>query len=140
MSTIDPFDGCLCYAQGIKDHWMKKLFALVTALLFVPFRPSVSQVLHLVNQARVSLNLPPLDALPPGTKGRSVACPLSRALGGRVGVDGICFDERTAAYCVADAWQTSIINRGYERYVVHLPLPLKHFVRDFDLGAYYRLA
>ena len=119
---------------------MKKLFDFITALLLLPFRPKKAKVLELVNSARYSLDLPRIDALPEGEMGRSVSCPLAHALGGIVGVDGICFEEHYKARYVAQAWQTRVSNRGHRRYVVDLPDTLRHFVRDFDLGAYRRLA
>ncbi len=119
---------------------MKKLIEIFTALLVTPFRPRIDRVLQLVNDARTSLNLPNLNDLPLGDKGRATACPLAMALGGMVGVDGICFKERNAALHVAMAWHTGIRQAPNEQYIVSLPLTLRHFVRDFDLGAYRKLA
>ncbi len=119
---------------------MKKLIEILTPLLVTPFRPRIDRVLQLVNDARTSLNLPNLNDLPLGDKGRATACPLAMALGGMVGVDGICFKERNAALHVAMAWHTGIRQAPNEQYIVELPLTLRHFVRDFDLGAYRKLA
>lgn len=118
---------------------MRKILHFITALILFPFRPNLRQVLLLVNEARDSLSLPAIERLPKGEKGRSTSCPLAQTLGGIVGVDGICFKERYKAEYVASAWQTNMYNRGHQRYVVDLPDTLKHFIRDFDLGA-YRLA
>ena len=115
---------------------MKKIFNFITALILLPFRPNLKHVLSLVNVARGALNLPAIETLPRGEKGRSISCPLAQALGGIVGVDGICFQDHYTAEFVASAWQTKVYNRGHQRYVVDLPDTLKHFVRDFDLGAY----
>ena len=115
---------------------MKNIINFIAALILFPFRPNIKQVVSLVNVARNSLNLPALETLPGGEKGRSTSCPLAQALGGIVGVDGICYQDRYKAQYVASAWQTRVYNRGHQRYVVDLPDTLKHFVRDFDLGAY----
>ena len=115
---------------------MKKIISFLTAFLFIPFRTRISHVLELVNTARHALNLPRIESLPSGVEGRATACPLANALGGMVGVDGICFNERHKALYVAEAWQTRVSNRGQQRYVVDLPAPLRTFVRDFDMGAY----
>ncbi len=115
---------------------MKKFFDLVTALFLLPFRPNLEAVLLKVNEARTSLNLPQLQAMPAGAEGRANTCPLANALGGMVGVDGICFNDPQMAFSVADAWHTGIRANGNERYIVTLPETLQHFVRDFDLGAY----
>lgn len=115
---------------------MKKFFDLVTALLVLPFRPSIEAVLLKVNEARESLNMPQLLAMPAGEEGRSTQCPLANALGGMVGVDGICFEDPQMALQVSSAWHTPIQSSGTELYIVTLPETLRQFVRDFDLGAY----
>lgn len=115
---------------------MKRFVDFLTALVVLPFRPSINAVLQQVNEARVSLNLPLLSALPGGAEGRATQCPLAHALGGMVGVDGICFNDPQTAFQVAAAWHTPISTRGAERYIVTLPETLRQFVRDFDLGAY----
>ena len=115
---------------------MKTILNFISALILFPFRPNIKQVLNLVNVARDAQNLPAIETLPQGSKGRSTSCPLAQALGGIVGVDGICFQDHYRAQFVASAWQTRVYNRGHQRYVVDLPETLKHFVRDFDLGAY----
>ena len=117
---------------------LNSLIERLTALLVAPFRPKKSHVLALVNEARRSMNLPLLPALPAGEKGRSTSCPLARALGGIVGVDGICFDDRYAAEHVAGAWHTPVRQHDASRYIVALPGTLRAFVRDYDLGAYGR--
>ena len=115
---------------------MKKFIDLITALFLLPSRTKISQVLDLINLARTSIGLPELATLPDGEEGRSTACPLAHSLGGMVGVDGICFKESYKARYVAEAWNTRVSNRGQQRFVVDLPVPLRKFVRDFDLGAY----
>ncbi len=115
---------------------MKSFFDTITALFVLPFRPSIHSVLQKVNEARESLNLPSLSTLPAGAEGRATQCPLAHALGGMVGVDGICFNDPQKAFQVASAWHTPICTRGSERYIVTLPETLRQFVRDFDLGAY----
>ncbi len=119
---------------------MKRLLALLTTLCFLPFRPRLSRVLELVNAARGSLDLPRIESLPAGRTGRSTACPLAAALEGVVGADGICYKERYKALDVAQAWNTKVYHRGRQKYVVDLPDTLRFFVRDYDLGAYHRLA
>jgi hypothetical protein len=119
---------------------MKKFIEIFTAFLVTPFRPHISEVLELVNEARTSLDLPLLHSLPAGNLGRTRTCPLALALGGMVGVDGICFKERQMALHVASAWQTPVRSAANEQFVVTLPATLRYFVRDFDLGAYRRLA
>ena len=118
---------------------MKNILSFITALILYPLRPNPKHVISLVNTARDSLDLPKIEKLPRGERGRSTSCPLAQALGGIVGADGICFEDRYKAQYVAAAWHTRVYNRGHQRYVVDLPDTLKHFVRDFDLGA-YRLA
>ncbi len=115
---------------------MKKFIDLLTTLFLLPFRPRLEAVLLKVNEARASLNLPSLQAMPAGAEGRATTCPLAHALGGMVGVDGICFNDPQMALSVADAWHTGIQSNGNERYIVTLPETLRQFVRDFDLGAY----
>ena len=117
---------------------LNALIERITALIAAPFRPRLTNVLDLVNAARDSLCLPQLNDLPHGDRGRSTSCPLANALGGIVGVDGICFDSRYAAQHVAAAWQTSMRERDASRFIVTLPGTLRSFVRDFDLGAYAR--
>lgn len=119
---------------------MNKLIEAITAFLVRPFRPNPELVLNEVNSARASLGLPDLNQLPAGAKGNAANCPLAVALGGFVGVDGICFDEPNQARRVAQVWRTGVREAGASRYVVTLPALLQHFVRDFDLGAYGRLA
>lgn len=89
-----------------------------------------------INEARASLNLPLLNGLPDGLKANPHQCPLAHALGGMVGVDGICFNDPETALQVASAWHTPIRSATSDRYIVTLPDTLQHFVRDFDLGAY----
>ncbi|MFK7846529.1 MAG: hypothetical protein AB8G77_14615 [Rhodothermales bacterium] len=115
---------------------MKRFFDFVTALIVLPFRPSLSAVLLKVNEARKSLNMPQLASMPSGAEGKSTQCPLAHALGGMVGVDGICFNDPQLALQVASVWNTPIQANGSERYIVTLPDTLRQFVRDFDLGAY----
>lgn len=80
--------------------------------------------------------MPRLQTMPVGAEGRPTECPLAHALGGMVGVDGICFKDPQIALQVASAWHTPIQTSGAERYIVKLPETLRQFVRDFDLGAY----
>lgn len=115
---------------------LNTLIERLTALLIAPFRPKLSNVLSLVNDARTSLNLPSLEALPSGDKARATRCPLALALGGMVGVDGICYDDSYSAQHVAEAWHTSIRRHNDRKFIVDLPQTLRAFVRDFDLGAY----
>ena len=115
---------------------MKKFLDFITAIVVLPFRPKIEAVLAQVNEARKSLNMPVLQAMPAGAEGKAKDCPLAHALGGMVGVDGICFNDPQVALQVSSAWHTSMNVRGAERYVVTLPETLRHFVRDFDLGAY----
>ena len=115
---------------------LNSLIERFTALLIAPFKPKLAHVLSLVNDARESLDLPILDVLPSGEKGRSTSCPLAVALGGVVGVDGICFNDPYAARHVASAWHTNIRQHDNRRFIVSLPDTLRSFVRDFDLGAY----
>jgi hypothetical protein len=119
---------------------MNTLIEAFTAFLVRPFRPNPELVLTEVNSARASLGLPDLERLPTGAKGNASSCPLAVALGGFVGVDGICFDEPNQARRVARVWHTGVRQAGASRYVVALPALLQQFVRDFDLGAYGRLA
>ncbi|MDZ4699606.1 MAG: hypothetical protein SH809_07870 [Rhodothermales bacterium] len=119
---------------------MNKLIEAITAFLVRPFRPNPELVLNEVNSARASLGLPELSRLPAGARRNASSCPLAVALGGFVGVDGICFTESNMASRVAGVWHTGVRQVGASRYVVALPALLQHFVRDFDLGAYGRLA
>jgi hypothetical protein len=119
---------------------MRTLLEAITALLVRPFRPDPRYVLEQVNVARASIGLPGLTMLPSGTKANAASCPLAVALGGFVGVDGVCFSESSVADRIACVWRTDVRRAGAGRYVVGLPLLLQHFVRDFDLGAYGRLA
>ena len=118
------------------DLRMKRFFDFVTALLVLPFRPSLSAVLLKVNEARQSLNMPQLTSMPAGAEGKSMQCPLAHALGGMVGVDGSCFNDPQIALQVASVWHTPMQANGSEKYIVTLPETLRQFVRDFDLGAY----
>ena len=117
---------------------LNSLIERFTALVAAPFRPSLTRVLELVNEARRSLDMPRLQTLPPGKQGRSTTCPIAMALGGIVGVDGICFNSRYDAQHVASAWQTHIKQHDSSHFIVSLPETLRSFVRDFDLGAYGR--
>ena len=106
----------------------------------MPFRPAKSDVLHLINEARNAEGLPNLDDIPRGLTGQPNQCPLANAIGGFVGVDGICFDEPVQAMSVASAWKTRVRQHPNGSYIVRLPELLQRFVRDFDLGAYHKLS
>jgi hypothetical protein len=119
---------------------MKKLIQYGTALLVLPFRPGIKQVLALVNPARRALGLGELRALPAGAPGKAASCPLSIALGGFVGAGAICFEDGVRAGRVAHAWNQPVRQHRDGRYLVDLPPVLRRFVKDFDLGAFPGLA
>ena len=97
-------------------------------------RPSPNSVLRSVNAARCALGIPVLDNLPAGQPCKYNDCPLSRALPGVVGVDGIAFAIPEQALAVAATWKTSVEVAKNGVYVARLPRKLRQFVRDFDLG------
>ncbi|MEZ4700918.1 MAG: hypothetical protein R2834_11350 [Rhodothermales bacterium] len=97
---------------------MNKLIEAITAFLVRPFRPDPTIVLHEVNSARSSMGLPELATLPAGSKGNAKDCPLAVALGGFVGVDGICFESPSMADRVARVRWTGVRHMSASRHVV----------------------
>jgi hypothetical protein len=116
---------------------MKTLIERATTLLLAPFCPSHERVLGLLNRARAATGRVALPFLPAGLPGRPDSCPIARATGGYVGVDGVFFDDAMVAGCVAAAWETRFYTR-HDGYIVALPGTLRRFVKDYDLGVYGR--
>ena len=102
-------------------------------------RPSSTSVLRSLNEARSALGIPMLDCLPAGHPHQMGGCPISRALPGVVGVDGVAFAIPDQAIAVASAWLTTVLFSPTGVYIARLPRTLAQFVMDFDLGAFPEL-
>lgn len=116
-----------------------KLTSALARFLVRLTRPSSTRVLRSVNAARSALGIPTLDCLPTGRLARYDNCPLARSLPGVVGSDGVAFALPEQALAVSAAWRTSIELSAGGVYIARLPRHLRHFVEDFDLGAYPEL-
>ncbi|MEM9665005.1 MAG: hypothetical protein AAF970_08735 [Bacteroidota bacterium] len=114
---------------------MGQLLDSLTTYLATRRRPHLSQVLRLINQARVVQYQPLLNALPVGRTARSRSCPLSTALGGLVGVDGLCLEDLDQARRIGRVWNVPV-TEAQGRFIVRLPHLLERFVQAFDQGAY----
>jgi hypothetical protein len=115
------------------------LMASIARFVVRRFRPSGSSVLRSLNDARRALGIPELDCLPVGHTHRMGGCPISRALPGVVGVDGVAFAIPDQAIAVASVWHTSVLFSRTGVYIARLPRTLVQFVQDFDLGAFPEL-
>lgn len=127
-----------CYSLGAS--WTRRIVRAIGALFLWIGRPRITSVLAVVNEGRSALALTPLTQMPVGDGSRFSSDPLSIALGGTVGVDGIHIADASAAEALAERWDTSVRSVSAGGAVVELPPTLRHFVRDFDLGAYPSLA
>jgi hypothetical protein len=104
-----------------------------------------SEILELVNKARVVLKMPPLRKLPRGIPETSRKCVLGRSLGVEVLVD-----DQDRAYALllhyrmagrlARVWDVARPHGMWNGWAVLLPWELNRFVHEFDARCYPHLA
>ncbi len=104
-----------------------------------------SEILELVNQARVALEMPALRNLPKGIPGTSRKCVLGRSLNVEV-----LIDDRDQAYVLmanyykacrlARVWNAARPYGMWNGWAVLLPPELNNFVHEFDACHYPQLA
>jgi hypothetical protein len=103
-----------------------------------------SELLELVNKARVILEMPPLARLPKGIPDTSRKCVLGRSLGVEVLLDdqdrayALVFAYRLA-HRLARAWGVGRPYGMWNGWAVLLPSELNRFVHEFDALCYPHL-
>ena len=96
-----------------------------------------TEILELINKARIALEMPPLRKLPRGIPETSQKCVLGRSLGLEVLVDDqdrayALLTNYHAAWRIARAWGAERPYGMWNGWAVLLPLELNRFVHEFD--------
>jgi len=100
-----------------------------------------AEILGLINKARTTLSMAPLEDLPSGVPNTSRLCVLGRSLGVEVLLDdkdypfALVLNYRRGC-ALAKAWDVSPPTEAWNGWGVQLPAELAKFVRDFDAQQY----
>jgi hypothetical protein len=103
-----------------------------------------SQILELINKARIALEMPPLRKLPRGTPETSRKCVLGRSLSLEVLLDDqdrayALLTNYHAASRLARAWGAERPYGMWNGWAMLLPSELNRFVHEFDAHCYPHL-
>jgi hypothetical protein len=103
-----------------------------------------TEILELINEARLVLGMPALNKLPKGVPETSQKCVLGRSLGAEILLDDqdrayVLLLHYRAASRLARAWGVAQPNGMWNGWGVLLPEPLDRFVHEFDALCYPQL-